>query len=349
MGQSCEANSLQYIQPKKILICQQRQIGDVVLATPAITVLKKAYPTADIHFFTEKRSAPVLENNPNLEHVWEIDKKASFMAKLRMLFAIRNEGFDLVVAFQQLPRCQRATFFSGAKYRLSYTPNWYNKPFYTHWIDMLGGYAVKAKLSVLRPLGLEWNNERPRIYLTEQEQLEALQFLYELGLTQEKQLITVDATHWSDTRRWPAEYFASLLDKIAEHDNSSFFVLLYGPGEKEQADAVFQLMQHKGQCFVPQTLLGLRRSIAIQSHAHVHLGNCSAPRHFALAVGTPTLTVIGSNSGGSWTFPAPDQGFVDNRPECAPCSNNTCRTGTFQCLRGLTPEMVFEKYCRRGF
>ena len=46
--------------PKRILVCQLRQIGDVVLATPSIELLKRRYPDAEIHLLTEKKCAPLL-------------------------------------------------------------------------------------------------------------------------------------------------------------------------------------------------------------------------------------------------------------------------------------------------
>lgn len=61
--------------PKRILVCQLRQIGDVVLATPSIELLKRRYPDAEIHLLTEKKCAPLLEHNPHLGKVWALDKK----------------------------------------------------------------------------------------------------------------------------------------------------------------------------------------------------------------------------------------------------------------------------------
>lgn len=61
--------------PRKILICQLRQIGDVILMTPLLELLKKRYPRSEIHVLTEKKCAPVLEHNPYLDRVWPVDKK----------------------------------------------------------------------------------------------------------------------------------------------------------------------------------------------------------------------------------------------------------------------------------
>jgi len=62
---------------QKILICQLRQIGDVLLATPSVELLKKRFPDAEIHFFTENKALPVLQNNPYICKIWAIDKKKS--------------------------------------------------------------------------------------------------------------------------------------------------------------------------------------------------------------------------------------------------------------------------------
>lgn len=39
---------------KKILVCQLRQIGDVMLSTPVAELLAQKFPDAEIHYFTEK-------------------------------------------------------------------------------------------------------------------------------------------------------------------------------------------------------------------------------------------------------------------------------------------------------
>ncbi|MDY7001185.1 MAG: glycosyltransferase family 9 protein, partial [Thermodesulfobacteriota bacterium] len=90
----------------KILVCQLRQIGDVLLATPSIRLLKKAFPESEIHILTEKKSAPILEHNPDLAKIWAIDKKRlNHLGKeLVFYFQVARQRFDLLVDFQQLPR-----------------------------------------------------------------------------------------------------------------------------------------------------------------------------------------------------------------------------------------------------
>ncbi|KAB1441094.1 glycosyltransferase family 9 protein [Pseudodesulfovibrio senegalensis] len=325
--------------PERILVCQQRQIGDVVLSTPAFTLLRRAYPQAELHLATEKKCVPVVSNNPNIDRIWAFDRDSGLLSRFGQLVEMRRTRFDLVIDFQQLPRCRTAVLASGASVRLSYPPKWYNRPLYTHWNAMDMGYAVKAKMSVMRPLGIEWNGERPRMYPTQQERNEAESFLDGIGIKPEHVLVTVDATHWSDARRWPAGHFSTLMNALLEERPFLRFLLLYGPGEKDQVQMVFDGVKRKECCHINPEVLQIRQTAAIMEHACLHLGNCSAPRHFALAVGTPTFTMVGSNSGFSWTFPSPDHDYIANRVDCW-CKRDTCENGTFRCMTELLPETV---------
>ena len=61
---------------RRILVCQLRQIGDVLLATPSIELLARRYPQAEVHVFTEKKCLPMLQGNPYVHTIWAVDKKA---------------------------------------------------------------------------------------------------------------------------------------------------------------------------------------------------------------------------------------------------------------------------------
>lgn len=327
--------------PKRLLVCQQRQIGDVVLTLPIISLLKQRYPDAEIHFLTEKKCVPVTENNPDITKVWPIDKKLSVWQSLRFYWEVARQNFDLIVDMQQLPRIRWVIMFSRAKYRLTYTPPWYNRWLYTHWGPRRkGGYAVKSRADVLAPLGIYWNEERPRIYLSKEEREWADGYLSQTGLKEDDLFITIGNTHWSKTRRWPAEYYARLMDLIAEKRPKTKFILCFGPGEEKQAQAAYDALEHKERCIFPKRILTLREMAAVMEHAWLHIGNCSSPKHIALAVGTPTMTMIGSTGGTAWTFPAPDQNYVNIWVDCRKCNQDTCKTGTLDCLYNLTPEIA---------
>lgn len=329
--------------PRRILVCQLRQIGDVVLATPSLELLKRRYPEAEVHLFTEKKCTPVLEGNPHIDKIWALDKKKlnTLFREVAWYWQVARTGYDLVVDFQQLPRCRWVVAFSGAQVRLSYTPPWYTRLLYTHYADMLEGYSAMSKASVLRPLGITWNGERPHIWLTDEERAAARALLAQTGLQTGQRLISLDPTHRQSTRRWPVHHYAQLVRLLSARDPGLRFLPLWGPGEEKDIAELAALCP-SGTLLLPRRMLSLREMAACIAEAALHIGNCSAPRHIAVAVGTPTLTVLGSTSPG-WTFPSSEHAHIALNLPCQPCNKNHCPRADRRCLTALTAAPVAEK------
>ena len=330
---------LSLFSPKRILVCQLRQIGDVLLATPSIRLLKQRYPAADIDVLTEKKCSTVLHNNPNIDRIWTIDKKKlkNPLKALKFYAKVGRSDYDLIVDFQQLPRCKWVIRFSSAPVKLTHTPPWYNRFLYTHWIQREGGYAAKCKASTLAPLGIEWHSEKPELYLSEDERLWAQNYVSELNV-HGMRLVTLDPSHRRETRRWPKSYFAKLMQELSKHCPDVSFILTYGPGELEIANEV-NLLAGK-LAIIPDRVLTLREMAAIQELSALHIGNCSAPRHFAVAVNTPSITIQGATSR-AWRYPSDDHVSVAKDLECQFCNSNTCSTR--ECLTTLTPDEVLHE------
>lgn len=333
--------------PRKVLVCQLRQIGDVVLMTPVLELLKKRYPDAEVHVLTEKKCVPVLEHNPFLDKIWAIDKKAlsTLWGEVGYYRRVAAEGFDLVVDLQQTPRCRWVVFFSRARVRLTHTPPWYTRWLFTHWTAPEKAYASAMKAAVLAPLGITWQGERPLIALTPEEEEDARVHLASLGLLPGQTLVAVDATHRRETRRWPVAHYARLLDLAAAARPDLRFQLLFGPGEEGVVDAITAASTRPEHILPAGRMLSLREMAACIRHASMLVGNCSAPRHIAVAVGTPTLTIQGATSSG-WVFPAPEHGWIAHDIACRPCNRNSCDIG-IRCLTDLLPETVLPELLHR--
>ncbi|NDV22146.1 glycosyltransferase family 9 protein [Desulfovibrio sp. JC022] len=329
------------INPKKILVCQLRQIGDVVLATPSVSLLHKRYPHAEIHVLTEDKCTQVFDNNPAVSHIWAINKKElrnPFKA-LSFYWKVGRAGYDLIVDFQQLPRCRWVVLFSDAPVKLAEMPPWYNRWLYTHWPQSIpDGYAAMYKAGVLKPLGINWNSECPKIFVSDEERAEAKSCLKSLGVADEEPLITIDASHRRHTRKWPEEYYGRLIRLISEKRPQFKFYLLYGPGEKDVALKVREESGVADKCVMVEKPGSLRIMAALIERAVLHIGNCSAPRHFAVAVGTQSIVMPGSS--GSWVFPSPEHEEVVAGLDCEPCGRESCDRGDLACLTKVMPEDV---------
>lgn len=346
-GESSAAKPGSSLKRPRILVCQLRQIGDVLLATPSLELLARHYPDAELHVFTESKCAPMLEGNPHVHTIWPVDKKRlpTLLHELAYYRRVAAGGFDLVIDFQQLPRCRWVVAFSGAPVRLSFSPPWYLRPLYTHWGPLNSVYAGACKAGMLAPLGIRWQGERPRLYLSEEERADARGLLDSLGL-KDTPFVTVDLTHRHEVRRWPAPHFGDLMSMAMKAFPDIRFLLLYGPGEEEDVRGARGWCLRQDRVLIPPDMLGLRQMAACQEQAVMHLGNCSAPRHVAVAVDTPSLTVLGA-TGQGWTFPSPDHVDVQAKSffsmPCQPCTSNTC-SRNLKCLSHLTPDLVFPRF-----
>ncbi|MFI3272150.1 MAG: glycosyltransferase family 9 protein [Pseudomonadota bacterium] len=292
---------------KKILLCQQRQIGDVVTATPVITLAHEAFPHAEIHFLTEAKCTPIVDNNPYITKTWSIDKDAlsTIWKRTQFYHKIWKEHFDIVVDFQQLPRLRTATFFSQAPIRLAAQGKWYNRALYTHTYPQKDGYVAISKASILESLGIHWNGQRPCMFLRDAERQEAQERLRAMGITPQHHCISLDVSHKDMNRAWSQRHYARLIDMAYEADPMVRFVAFWGPGEERYVRDMAAMCQHQDAVRVIPELFSLRIVAACIEASCMHVGNCSAPRHMAVALGTPTFTLRADHST-SWTYPSPE-------------------------------------------
>lgn len=333
---------LSTLNPKRILVCQQRQIGDVLLASPVFEVLKKRFPQAELHLFTEKKCEPLLRHNPFIDAFHLIDKSGGFFRQLAFYRRVAACNFDVVIDLQQLPRCRMMTLLSGAPVRLSFPGSFLSRLRCNCLVMPQEGYASQTKVSLLEPFGIRWSGEGPRIYLTDEEREQAKNLLAACGLRPEHTLIAVDSTHRRASKRWPAERFAALMRLLAGENDAFRFLLLRGPGEEEDIEHLRVLALEFGltpeKMLTPEPIPDIRISAACLAQARLLIGNCSSPRHMAVALGVPSLVIPGA-SGTAWKYPSPLHRELRPDLPCQPCSKTECDDP--QCLLRVTPEEAF--------
>ncbi|MCQ2444600.1 MAG: glycosyltransferase family 9 protein [Mailhella sp.] len=329
-------------EPKRILVCQQRQIGDVLLATPVFAALRKRFPEAELHIMTEPKCEPLLRGNPDIDVFHLIDKKGGLLRQLAFYRSIAALGIDLVVNLQQLPRCRMLTMLSGAPVRLSFSTSFLKDLIYTHTRPEKKGYACMSKVALLEGLGITWNGEPPRIFLSDGEMAAARALLASCGMKPGERLITIDATHRRASKRWPGESYSELMRMLAGHDPSLRFMLLRGPGEDDELAWLRSSCPAADRFIIPDEVPDIRISAACIRLAALHIGNCSSPRHMAVAVDTPSLVIPGA-SGPGWTYPGPMHESLAPDLPCIPCDSTEC--DDMRCMTLVRPEAAFERAC----
>ena len=98
--------------PRSVLLVATRRIGDVLLATPLLRSMRKAWPQARIDALVYAGTQRVLEGNPDCNRVLAIPERPSRAEHWRLLRGIWRE-YDLAVASQASDRSHLYAWCAG--------------------------------------------------------------------------------------------------------------------------------------------------------------------------------------------------------------------------------------------
>jgi ADP-heptose:LPS heptosyltransferase len=325
------------IPPARAMFIQLRRIGDVLMCTPAIRAFKSRYPDCELDFLTELPA--VLSGNPHLKKIQYVDRSKAFdiVYQIRLLKAIRNRQYDIIVDFFANPRSAYYSFLSGAPIRLSYGyghRKWaYNM---TPVKSPEPTYAALDRLNLLKEAGVESNDPRLDFYISNSEREFARRAINSVS---RGPLISLSPVSRREFNRWPIDNYARLADSLIREFDANV-ILLAGPGEESIAAEVARLM--KGRPMIPH-INSLGELGAILERVSFHIGNDNGPKHIAVAMGAPTLTVYGPHNNISWTYPDISRHFWIAPDEfCEDCRLKRHRRKT-NCITLIPMEKVWDK------
>lgn len=322
--------------PSNILIIQLRQLGDVLLTTPVIEPIKRRFPNARISFLTEVNAYEILSGNPYLDEIITIKRKSSIPEQIKVIRDIRKKRFDLVIDFMANPKTAYISFFSGAAFTIAWNVR-LRGLIYSMTVELIGDYAVDHKLSMLRPLGIEGGDRMPYLHVPGEADEKIKATLNSMGIGDKDFLVCVDATHRRITRKWTAEGFAEVADRMTEGYGAKV-LFIWGPGEREEVEGIMAKCRHR-HLISPGTTI--KELAALLKRADLLIGNCSFPRHVAVSQGTPSLIIIGAPAD-AWKYPDPIHRTVKKGLPCQPCDKNVC--SDLACLTTLTADEVMTEF-----
>ena len=83
---------------KKILVIQNKRIGDVLIASLIAANIKQLFPNSRVDYFVYNYTTGVIENNPNIDRIIPINEKE--LKKIPNLVKkaghIRRENYDII-------------------------------------------------------------------------------------------------------------------------------------------------------------------------------------------------------------------------------------------------------------
>lgn len=294
---------------KRILIINPFGIGDVLFTTPIIHSLKDVFPEVKIGYLCNRRTAPILKNNPYIDYVFvyerdefeKIRKKTIFLwfkKILTFITELKRAHFDLALDLSLNSQYGFFCWVAGISERLGY--NFKGRGlFLTKKIPLLGfrdKHIVHYYAELLKYLGVELKYRKLELYL-KGEDIKRIEDILEkegLGLvTLFVGIIPGAGGSWGKDaylKHWPIENFALLADKLVENQNAKI-IIMGDSSEREIAQGITSRMRYKALDLTGKTSLG--ELAALLSKMHIVVTNDGGPLHIAVALGIKTVSIFG--------------------------------------------------------
>jgi heptosyltransferase II len=284
----------------KIAVIQPKMIGDVLVTSVIFVKLREKFPDATLHYIINQNTADVVLNNPNIDKLILIDPKneKGFFGFKSRLKKIKAEQYDIIIDSYAKLKTALLCYFSGAKKTISFKKK-YSSFFYTDTLVRnkksfsAATKAIEHRLLLLEPLGINFEEVQPKIYLTPIEIEKAKKALIENNIDTNKPVIMISALGSSDAKTYPLIHMAKVLDKIAEF-GAVQILLNYIPHQKETVLELFSLCKEatKTKLFIDFYATSLLDFMGITAHCQALIGNEGGATNIAKAINIPTFTIF---------------------------------------------------------
>ena len=281
----------------KILVIQQKMIGDVLAGTVICQAIKIKHPAAEVHYMIHPNTLAVVENNPSIDQIVIFDPKENkgFSALVSFGKKLKKENYDVVIDAYGKWESIIPAFYSGAKTSIGFR-KWYTSFFYTKTVipkKNVSGSAIYHRLQLAEAFTQEFiESGFPKIYLSENEISEAKRNLSEISANNTK-IIMISVLGSSENKSLPASQMAETLDIIAKFENVKL-LFNFMPNQQNEAKAIFELCrpETRQKIVFEFYMKGLRPFLSVLSQCDALIGNEGGAVNMAKALGIPTFTIF---------------------------------------------------------
>ncbi|HTS21450.1 MAG TPA: putative lipopolysaccharide heptosyltransferase III [Casimicrobiaceae bacterium] len=342
---------------RRVLVTKLRHHGDVLLASPVFTVLRRALPDAELDALVYRETAPMLEGHPAIARVHTIDrdwKRRGLWQQARaegvLLGSLSSRRFDLLVHLTEHPRGAWLARLLRVRYAVARErprADWLWRTSFSHYYRLplaRPRHMVECNLDALRRLGLQPAADERALVLVpgphSSARVSAL--LAEHRLEASRFVVLHPGTRWL-FKAWTPEGYAALIESIAA---DGWRVVLTGapePRERKLIDATLALVGGARSMVVDLSgALELPELAALIRDARAFVGVDSAPMHIAAAMRTPVVVLFGPSGELEWgPWRVPHRIVSSLEHSCRPCGIDGCGGGKLsECLTSLAPSRV---------
>jgi lipopolysaccharide heptosyltransferase II len=340
---------------RRLLVVRLDNLGDVLMATPAIAALRAGLGEATLSLLTSPSGAAAL---PFLADVDEVVVFAAPWVQSRtdgeqplgrterdLIERLAAARYDAAVI---LTTCTQSALPAALLCRLAGIPlrlaHCRENPYglLSDWVAetdvVVDGmrHEVDRQLELVAAVGFSVVDRHLRFVVPNSARASLAAHLREAGIDRSRPLVIVHPGATADSRRYPAASFGLAVEQIASRTGAAV-VLCGGPEEGPLIDELRAAMSRPALSLAGRLDLG--ELAALIEAADVLVANNSAPAHIAAAVGTPVVDLYALTNPQHTPWLVASR--VLNHPvPCRNCLKSRCPQGHHDCLRRVDPGAV---------
>ncbi len=344
-----------------ILIVKLSAIGDVAHTIPALSALRQLFPRARIGWLVEELSAPLLQDNPDLNDLyilrrrWRTRKFAGLWSSEIRPFAkrLRSVRWDVALDLQGLTKSSVYAWLSRAPFRVGYG-DYQGREFSRLFNNKkmkpdpaTQTHIVQRHLHLLKALHPDAPDAAGgSIHLHESERDAIRERLAEAGREGDEPLLCINPAGGWSSKLWPPDFYAESGAALARQNDLRPLVL-WGPGEESLRDAVVEGLGKRGVKPLAAPRTTIREMCALLSICRFYIGGDTGPSHIAGLLGVPNVSIFGaSDSHRNRPWPLHSGTAIQRTDfDCVPCWERKCPLKgeeNLKCLRRLEPARIVE-------
>jgi len=293
--------------PRRVLVVRFGRVGDLLVLTPALRAMRRAWPEAEIDLLTTATGRATLGAYPVLRavHVADIRRLPphAFPQGRLLLASLRERRYDLGIGFERNPRHHRWLLALDLPRVVLFVDEGREMPPHVEGIPLdLGRHYVDCATDLCAVVGVAVTDPRPDFPVAPRDEAEADALLARHGVDPLAPLVAVHPGAYHRRARilrslrvrkhpklWPPERYAALMRALAER-GAGPFLLTGSRAERRWDERVRRLA-----CGLPVVDLagetGLGTLAALLRRCRLLVAPDTGTAHLAAAVGTPVVAL----------------------------------------------------------
>jgi heptosyltransferase-2 len=285
----------------KILIIQNKKIGDVLTTSILFEALKDNLDSVETHFFVYTNALSVLKYNPHIDKIWHCSEKEfrSLKGFYKWYKTFKQESFDIIIdAYAKLSTLglvkalnpKQSISFKKSLSALFVKTNILRK----QTPETSATLGIEHRLQLIEPIVGRTGVYKPKIYLSTKELESSKDLLLDYKLSPEDKLIMISVLGSEKQKTYPFQYMAKTLDYVVNIDLQYKLLFNYIPNQIEDVNRIYKLCQPQTQKQIYKEFYtkDLREFLGITKHCKVLIGNEGGAINMAKALDVPTFTIF---------------------------------------------------------